>query len=208
MHGLVLDVVLTAATLWSSVLTVRRILSERTTEGLSLGLMLLTLFATATWTFNGIERAQVAQAISNAFAAGAWLVGLTVAVVFDKRSVTKIIGAVVVCGVVTAFGYVFAGSYVLGMLAMTWAVIGKIPQFRESWIRPGGVAVSLGAFGIAIVQSIAWALYGLAHGDWFVVATASYATTWALFVLIRTVQGRRRAGVAVQEVEVVPAIAA
>jgi hypothetical protein len=168
-----------------------RVIRLRTVDGISMATTVMNIWISSYWLSHGIHRAELVQIVNNS----ACLLMLAVMLIVGRRegsfrpqpALLATLAFAAVMFVAHQVGDTAVMCLVFAVqISMTW------PQLRASWRNPGGRGLSVVALSVGLSNCAGWITFGVLRADPLVVATASYALAHTLFVLGRTVQGRRR----------------
>ena len=83
---------------------------------------------------------------------------------------------------------------VLGLISVVVGGTGIVPQAIRAARTTHLVGVSVATFGMVVIMSVSWSIYGLMIDDLFVVAPNVVIVPSALFIMLRTLQSHHRYG--------------
>ncbi|MFT3889658.1 MAG: PQ-loop domain-containing transporter [Arachnia sp.] len=151
-----------------------RILSSRSSAGVSLSLWQLNAATTAAWAVHGILTDTPQMEWPNVIGASV-AVGILVFVLRDRRQrfLPQLILPVVVA-VALSCTDVYLGAMVFGFVVAVPQLVGQLAQTRELVIAPDVSGVSLGFLVVFWVVQTMWWIFGIVQVDWALIVCAGF----------------------------------
>jgi uncharacterized protein with PQ loop repeat len=170
-----------------------RVVRRNTVEGVSVLSQLQSLSGSILWVVYGLVAHTYLVVTANVMT----IVGFGTVIIAQVRHravswqrvlvvLTAVIAIAVVSGAIS--------KDVLGLISVVVGGTGIVPQAIRAARTTHLVGVSVATFGMVVIMSVSWSIYGLMIDDLFVVAPNVVIVPSALFIMLRTLQSHHRYG--------------